>query len=144
MKAEVISSNGDILSQNTTLTAKQQTALAELLLTGSQERAATRVGVTVRTVQRWQSDPAFTCVYLALRRQAVQAAFAYAQQSSQRAIATLNAIMEDGEAPASARVAAATRILELAAKALEVDDLLVRVEVLEQVTAEDRRSRRLP
>jgi hypothetical protein len=48
------------------------------------------------------------------------------------AVETLEAIMQDSEAPASARVSAAKAVLEMAIKAVELEDLEARITALEQ------------
>ena len=95
------------------LSARQERALTALLTARSVDEAAKLARVGVRTLYRWLSEsPEFSSAY----RQAVQAMrtalVATAQDASLHALAALRTIMEDREARATDRVAAATRILE--------------------------------
>ena len=61
----------------------------------------------------------------------VQHAVAQVQQATRTAVATLEAIMQDATASASARVSAAKAVLETALKGVEVEDLEARMTALE-------------
>jgi hypothetical protein len=54
------------------------------------------------------------------------------QQTSHAAVSALQDVMSDSDSPASARVTAAKTILELAIRAVELEDLAARVEALER------------
>ena len=62
----------------------------------------------------------------------MQQATARLQQASSDAVTALQSVMNDTEAPAPARVNAAKAVLELAVKAIEVEDLEARVQELER------------
>lgn len=76
--------------------------------------------------------------YRAAKRQAVTQAVARLQQATTQAVDTLEAIMGDKDAPAGSRVTAAKTVLEMAVKAVELDDLAARIEALERVVLDER------
>jgi hypothetical protein len=57
------------------------------------------------------------------------------QRVSGEAVDTLRTIMNDDQKPSSARVTAARMILELSIKAVELEDLEVRIATLEALSA---------
>lgn len=118
------------MSQN--LSGKQEQALIALLTEATVEAVAVKAGVTPRTLYRWLNDPPFVGAYRAARRQAVQHATGRLQQAASEAVTTLRDVMTDTTAPAPARVNAAKSVLELAVKAVEIEDLTARIEALEQ------------
>ena len=114
------------------LTARQDKALGALLSSPSIEAAGQACKVGVRTIHRWlQDDPVFQDAYREARRQVVQQAITQVQQATSTAVQTLLAVMQDAEAPASAKVSAARTILETAVKAVELEDLEARLAALE-------------
>ncbi len=106
--------------------------MAELLLHPTREEAAAAAGISGVTLWRWMQEPEFAEAYRKARRQAVQQAIGRIQQVCSEAVATLKTIMEDSEAPASARVSAAKTVLETAIKAVELEDLEARLSILEE------------
>ena len=66
----------------------------------------------------------------------VQHAVAQVQQATSMAVTTLEAIMQDATASASARVSAAKAVLETAIKGVEVEDLETRMTALEAQSQE--------
>lgn len=114
------------------LTGKKARAITALLAHGTQAEAAAAIRVAESTLWRWLQEPAFCDAFREARRKAVQAAIARAQQVSSDAIKTLEEIMADSEAPASARVSSAKTVLETAIKAVEIEDLEARISALEE------------
>lgn len=117
------------------LTSRQVQAIAALLASPSIGQAASAVGVGERTLFRWLQDSDFQAAYRAARADALTQATARLTQAAGEAIDTLREVMGDTEAPASARVSAARTVLELAVRAVELEDLVQRVEVLEALQA---------
>lgn len=115
-----------------TLSGKQELALICLLTEPTIESAATKATVNPRTLFRWLNDPLFVAAYREARRQAVHRATGRLQQVASDAVTTLQTVMGDPDAPAPARVSAAKTVLELAVKAIEIEDLTARLEALEQ------------
>jgi hypothetical protein len=86
--------------------------------------------------------PEFQAAYRQARREAFSQSIARLQQASSAAVSTLLKVMVDPNTPASSRVRAADCVLGHAAKAIEIEDLEVRVTQLEQA-AEGSKSGRM-
>jgi AcrR family transcriptional regulator len=112
---------------------KKEIALSALLTETTFQKAAKIAGVSEVTLYRWLKDKDFSQAYKELKREAVSQAVARLQQISGQAVETLKAIMEDKDSPASVRVSAAKSILEMAIKAVELDDITKRIEDLEAI-----------
>jgi RES domain-containing protein len=117
------------------LTPAQYRAVSALLTEATIRKAAEVAGVKERTVYNWLKVPAFADEYRAARREATQQAIARVQLYSSNAAATLVMLMATGN-PAAVRLAAASKILDLAIKSVEIDDLAARLEALEARYAE--------
>jgi len=120
------------MHENGRLTAKQEKAIAALLTEGSVAAAATKAGIATSTLFGWLRDPAFDTAYRAARREAVGHAIARLQQLSTDAVAVLATVMADKNTPASVRVTAAAKLLDMALRAVEIEDLEARIDQLEQ------------
>ena len=120
------------VSQNGALTPKQQKALAALLSEPTILAAADKVGVNERTLHRSLEEPAFETAYRTARREAVRQAVARLQQVSTHAVTVLVTVMASKETPPATRVAAAKTVLEMAVRAVELEDLAARLDALEQ------------
>ena len=94
-------------------------------------------GVGTRTLFRWLEAPEFREAYLLARRQAFGQASARLQQATGAAVSVLLTLMLDSNAPAASRVRAAQGVLDLAAKALELDDIEVRLPTSSERTDAD-------
>jgi len=114
-----------------TISRQQDKAIPALLTCPSITAAAQQCGVAEVTLHRWLKDTAFQAAYRDTRRVVVQHAIAQVQRATGEAVETLRSVMQDPEAPASARVSAAKAILETAVKGIEIDDLEARMAVLE-------------
>ena len=112
---------------------KQECAIAALLVAPSVTAAAQQIGVNENTLLRWLKDAAFQTTYRDARRAVVQQAIVQVQRATGEAVETLRRVMHDAEAPAGAKVSAAKTILETAIKAVEVEDLEVRLAALEHI-----------
>ncbi len=112
---------------------KRELFIAFLLTEPNIRAASKKAGIGEATGWRWLQDPDFQKNYHDARRMAVSQAIAQLQQASSQAVATLQAVMQDEGATPSSRVTAARTTLEMALKAIELDDLATRVEKLEQV-----------
>jgi hypothetical protein len=111
---------------------RQEEAIAALLSHRSLEDAARAVGIATQTLLRWLKEPTFDAAYRQARRAAFSQSIARLQQASGAAVSTLLKVMLDQNAPASTRVRAADSILDHGAKAIEIEDIEVRVAELEQ------------
>ena len=113
------------------LTRKQDQAIAALLTCASILDAARQSGVAEVTLYRWLKQEGFQAAYTDARRAVVQQAIVQVQQATGEAVETLRAIMQDVNAPASARVSAARTVLETAIKVVELEDVEQRLAALE-------------
>jgi hypothetical protein len=114
---------------------REAAAIAALLTESTLDQAARAAGISAATLFRWLKEDAFRARYAEARRDAFGQAIARLQQASSAAVDALLAIAGDAEAPAAARVSAASRILEHATKAIELEDVTKRLNELEQALA---------
>lgn len=115
---------------------KKDQAIVALITEPTIKAAADKVGITTPTLHKWLKLPEFRSAYMEARRQAYTVAVARLQQAAAEAVEALRSIMNDPKKPASARVSAARSILELAIKAIEIEDLEIRIEELERLMAQ--------
>ena len=115
-------------------------AIVALLSEPNLSQAASRAGVSQTTMWRWLQEPDFARRYRQAQRQVMQHCVGRLQTSASDAAAVLHEIATNPATPASARVAAARSILELATKASEVDLVTECVADLEHGLAEMRRT----
>ena len=121
-------------------TRKMEEAVAAMLTQRNVEEAARSVGVSIATLMRWQKEPEYQKAYREARREAFGQSIARLQQGTSAAATTLLKTMIDPNTPASVRVRAAEAIFNHAAKAIEIEDIEVRVSELERAAGpQDRR-----
>jgi hypothetical protein len=121
-----MSGHGDKLSR------KQEQGISALILQPTLADAAIAIGVDERTLRRWlREHTSFQAAYREARREVVQQAIVQVQRATSEAVETLRTVMQDVAAPASARVSAAKTVLETAVRAVELEDLEVRIAALE-------------
>lgn len=114
------------------LSAKQEQAIMALLNEVTLALAAKKVGIAERTLYRWLDDPTFSNAYRRARREAFAHAIAMTQRYSPMAVQALAKTMTDPTATSSARVSAATAMLNFSREAIELDDLADRLGALER------------
>lgn len=114
------------------LNRKQEAAIAALLTASTIAEAAAAVGVHEQTVWRWMQLPDFKEAYRDAKRKAVDQAISRLQQVSGEAVETLRTVMKDSDAPPSSRVSAAKAVIDVALKAVEMDEMAARIEALEE------------
>jgi len=110
---------------------KKEDAVVALLTQRTTQDAAESIGIGTATLLRWMKDPEFDVAYREARRAAFSQSITRLQQMSGAAAATLGKVMVDPNTPASTKVRAADSILDHAAKAIEIEDIEVRVAALE-------------
>jgi hypothetical protein len=98
-------------------TRKQEALIAALLSEPNQKAAAAAAGVGEKTLYRWLKLPEFQAAYREARRAVLDRAVASMQAGSEKAAATIAAVVETGEKDAD-RVRAAKVMLEYAFKGL--------------------------
>jgi hypothetical protein len=120
---------------------KMEEAVAALLTQRNHEEAARAVGIGTATLLRWQKQPEFQQAYRAARRAAHAQSIARLQQATSAAVSTLLKVMVDANTPASTKVRAADSVLNHSAKAIEIEDVDVRVSELERAMEISKSSR---
>ena len=115
----------------TPVTRNQARLVSALLTAPTLTEAAKAAGVSDVTAWRWLKLPAVAAAYREARRAVVHQAMTRLQQVCGTAVDTLEAIMGDPEATPSSRVTAARCALDLAVKAVELEDLEARITALE-------------
>jgi hypothetical protein len=118
------------------LPPKAEKVLTALLHHGAVRAAAKEAGVSEATVFRYLQDAEFQRRYRAARASVVDAAIALMQRLCSNAVSTLDTVMHDTEAPASARVSAARTILEQSIGGVELTELRQEIEEIKQMLAE--------
>jgi hypothetical protein len=113
---------------------KKEEAIAALLSQRNVEEAARAAGLGTRTLMRWLQIPEFQDAYRQARRDAFGQSIARLQHASSAAASVLLKVMLDPNAPASSRIRAADSVLDHAAKAIEIEDIEVRLSELERAT----------
>jgi hypothetical protein len=113
-----------------------QEAVAAMLTQRNVEEAARAVGIATATLMRWQKTPEFQQEYREARRAAHSQSIARLQQATSAAVTTLLKVMVDPTTPASTKVRAADSVLDHSAKAVEIEDIEVRVAELERSLGE--------
>jgi len=114
------------------LKPKQEAAILELLSNRTVEDAARAVKTSPRTLYRWLEQPEFAAAYRKARLAAFGQVTARLQQACGAAASILMKVMVDPATPASTKVRAAEAVLARATRAIELEDVLARVAVLEQ------------
>lgn len=114
---------------------KQEDAIAALLSCRTMQDAAKQIGIDIRTLSKWLRQPAFERMYRAARRQVVESSIGRLQQATSEAVESLRRNLICGTP--SAEVSAAKAILEQSIKAVELMDLVERVEMLEHRASEN-------
>jgi hypothetical protein len=118
---------------------KKELAIAALLSQRNHEEAARVVGISSKTLVRWLKLPEFQAAYQEARRAAFAQSVARLQQASSAAVSTMLKTMLDGNAPAPSRVRAAANVLNLALRAMEIEDIAGRVSKLEQAAERSKK-----
>jgi hypothetical protein len=119
------------------LNPRQSKALEALLAESSIGKAAVASEVPERTLRHWlRDDPAFTAAYREARRESVRQSVARLQQASGAAVTVLLSLMANKNTAAPVRLAAAVKVLEMSHKAVELDDVIARIEALEAAHAQ--------
>lgn len=119
------------------LSRKKEQAISALITEPTIPAAAEQVGVGTVTLWRWLQIPEFQRTYRQARRESVSQAVARLQRVSGEAVEALADVMNDAGSPASSRVSAAKSVLEMALKAVELEDMEARITELEEVLQDE-------
>jgi len=125
-------------AQGTGLRPNERRFCVALLTAPSIEAAAQAAGISRRSAHYYLKKPEVRDYIRQLSGQAMKQATRRAVSAMAGALATLEEIHADAEAPASARVSAARAILENAARLSADIDILERIERLEEAQSERR------
>jgi hypothetical protein len=128
---------GGFRTEAETLTRPQERFLAELCTARSIIDAAKEARVSETTARRWLTLPHVQDAYRDMRRQLVESAMTGLQAASRAAVATLVRNLAP-DVPATVQVRAAATILTFATHAVEVADVLARLDQLEQRVVEQQ------
>ncbi len=118
--------------KSTNFARKREKALGALLTEPTLQAAAKVSGVSEVTLWRWLKEADFAEAYRNLKLEVVGQAITRLQQISCAAVETLNSIMQNEAILASVRVNAAKSIIEMAIKAVEMDEIVRRIEEMEK------------
>lgn len=112
---------------------RKELAVVALISQPSIAAAAEAAGISESTLYRWlANDAQFQKLYRDARKELVQQATSQLQRAAADAVKALEDVLRDATASASAKIAAARTILELAFKAAELEDMEARVSELER------------
>ena len=118
---------------------KLEQAVAALLTARNNEEAAKAIGVSPKTLLRWQKLPEFERAYREARMSAFRQSTARLQQASSPAVTRLLKIMVDPAAPLAVKARCAYYILDQTKKTIETEEIETRVTELERA-AETQKS----
>jgi transposase-like protein len=119
-------------SEKSDLSSRQQKAIACLLSEATVSGAANSAGVSERTLRRWLKQAEFTRVYQQARQESYRESLRLLRRAANAAIAVLVKVMQDVSAPKTARIRAAEVILDHDRRGVMEEDLLVRIQALEE------------
>ncbi len=114
------------------ITPRQERAIVALIQQPTIREAADSLKVNEVTVYRWLRDRDFQAAYRQARLEVVRQATARLQQACGQAVQTLVDVQNETDSSASVRVSAAKAVLDLAYKAVEIEDLDERLRALEE------------
>lgn len=118
------------------LSSRQNAAIAALLTERTHAEAATKAKVAEQTLRRWlATDAKFLAAYRDARRSIMDTVVGRLQNAATKAVETLERNLSCGRPGDEIR--AALGVLDHATNALEVGDLLERVEELELLMAKE-------
>ena len=122
------------------LTIKQEWAIAALLSCQSVAQTAKLALVGERSIFRWLKQDAFQSHLRRARRQALSGVLGRLQQVADRAVDTLDAILQNEQATTASRVSAVQAALRYACHGIEIDDFEERLAVVERVQKTNKES----
>ncbi len=113
------------------MTSRQQKALAALIRAPTVEAAARSSGIGYGTIRRWLREEEFKAAYKTALDEMIDDAAAQAKHCLTLAFDTLSEIMQNKGISPMARVGAARAALEFTMRLIEVNDIVPRLEALE-------------
>jgi len=114
-------------------------AVLALLTARNTEEAAQSVGISSRTLLRWQKLPEFERALRETRMTAYRQCMARLHQASAPAVTTLLKLMVDPSSPSSVKARCAYYILDQIRKGIETEEIEARVSELEAAARNQQR-----
>lgn len=124
------------MTENVTLSPRQESAIAAILAHGVLTRAAEATGVSLRQLHRWLEIPAFQAELRKQQDELRSGTVRRLQVCMLGAVDVLANVMVDTSQNAGVRISAAAKLLDAALKAAELHDLAQRVAELEALAAQ--------
>lgn len=115
------------------LSSAQRKAIPHLLANRTVEDAAKAAGVSERTMHRWLADATFAAALMAAEGDLIDFATRRLVRLSDKAIATLEAVLDDDQVSANTKIRAALGILGTLTELRTLRNLEVRLMALERV-----------
>lgn len=119
------------------MTPRQQRAIQALLECPTRRAAAEKAGISESTLRSYFQNPEFVSAYQQAAREALEHATRRAEAAAGEAVDVLRSIMSDDNELAGPRVSAADKVLGYALKLTEQNDILSRLDKLEQQAEQD-------
>jgi hypothetical protein len=113
---------------------KMEQAVIALLTARNHEEAAQSVGISLKTLQRWQKEPEFERALRNARMAAFRQSMARLQQASVPAVTTLLKLMVDAGSPSTVKARCAYYILDQTRKGIETEEIERHVAELERAS----------
>ena len=114
------------------MSTNQERFIAAVLSTRTVADAAREIGISERTAYRYLDDPEVRAALDSALDQALSTAAQRAAAGMDRALAALNAILEDPNSPISARISVARLLLQAGPRLHETITLMQRMENVEK------------
>ena len=114
---------------------KMEQAVIAMLTARNLEEAAKSVGVSTKTLLRWQKLPEFDRAFREAKTVTFRQSLARLQQASGPAVTTLLKILVDPNAQMAVKARCAYYILDQTRKGMETEEIEVRVAELEAAAA---------
>jgi hypothetical protein len=118
------------------LSGAQNKAVLAMLSGSNFLEASQTAGVSQSTMWRWMREPDFKQALRDGRLELMEGAIGRIQQACSEAVEVLRSVMNNQESPCSSRVTAAKCVIEMALKAVELQDLEQRIIALEKAESE--------
>jgi hypothetical protein len=115
---------------------RKEAAITALLTEATLAGAAAQAGISERCLRYWLDEPAFAAAFRSARARVVDRAMTALQQLCLRGVVKLNDLLNSPRDAVALR--AATVILSMGLRAVELDECLSRIEALEQAVHERR------
>jgi hypothetical protein len=116
------------------LTGKMSNVLCLLVSGSTIEFAAKSEKVNPSTIHAWMKKPEFRGAYNDALSDVISHSSGQLKAACSVAVATLREVCADCEAPSAPRVSAARAIIELSQRMIEQEEILARIEKLEELT----------